>query len=107
MGHNQCRLVLSVEEQFYVAFPLLLLGVSKLKRRVLTPVLVAVLVVSFVSAVYLTESNPILSFYATHTRAWELMAGALVAIHQQKLVGWIGQNRSLTGFCLFSPKPRS
>lgn len=80
---------LSVEEQFYVVFPLLLLGISKVARRMLTPALVAILAASFASAVYLTESNSILSFYATHTRAWELMAGALVAIHQQRLAGWI------------------
>ncbi len=81
---------LSVEEQFYLGFPLLMLGVHRAAPRLLTPVLVTILIASFACAVYLTETNPILSFYATHTRAWELMAGALVAIHQGRLRGWIG-----------------
>ena len=81
---------LSVEEQFYLGFPLLMLGVHRAAPRLLTPVLVTILIASFACAVYLTETNPILSFYATHTRAWELMAGALVALHQDRLRGWIG-----------------
>ena len=77
---------LSVEEQFYLAWPLLLalvlLGVHGVRRR--TPLLAAVLVVgvaaSLWASVHLTPLSAPYSYFGTHTRAWELGLGALVAL---------------------------
>ena len=80
---------LSVEEQFYLVFPLLVIGVQRFAPKLLTWVLLVIFAASFACALYLTETNAVLSFYATHTRAWELMAGALVAIHQKRLRHWL------------------
>jgi peptidoglycan/LPS O-acetylase OafA/YrhL len=72
---------LSVEWQFYLLYPLLLLGlfaVPALRRR-LWIVLWALTAVSFVLAVAMSARNQGWSFYLLPTRAWELLAGSLCA----------------------------
>jgi len=75
---------LSVEEQFYLVWPLVVLLVAAVSARRLRGVLAAVLVVvcaaSFVWAVVQTADAPVLAYYSTLTRAWELGAGALLAV---------------------------
>ncbi len=68
---------LAIEEQFYLAWPLLLLGAHKLRLR---PVLVAgiVLVGSLACNVVLEAKEPGSTFYAPWTRAWELALGAVL-----------------------------
>jgi peptidoglycan/LPS O-acetylase OafA/YrhL len=78
---------LSVEEQFYVFWPLLLgfllLAVRFTRTRPKTAVVVGlttIAVASFAYSVWLTRSQPELAFFSTFTRAWEFAAGALVAV---------------------------
>ena len=79
---------LSVEEQFYLVWPLLLLAaiasgrsVSASGLRLRIGVLVGVVfVASLLLSVYLTNANPTLAYFATPVRAWEFAAGALVAV---------------------------
>jgi peptidoglycan/LPS O-acetylase OafA/YrhL len=72
---------LSVEEQFYVFWPLLMIVVALISRRravvlaVLAIPVVASLVISIVSS-----ANSIISYYGLQTRLWELGAGGLAAI---------------------------
>ena len=40
-----------------------------------------ILAISFISAVILSSTNITLAFYSLHTRAWELMAGAIVGLY--------------------------
>jgi peptidoglycan/LPS O-acetylase OafA/YrhL len=93
---------LSVEEQFYLGFPLLLLAGWKLSRRWrsrrwLTGLLLACLVLSLALELWLSfgqvseipmlgkidalrpGANVQLAFYLPLTRAWEFLAGALTA----------------------------
>lgn len=82
---------LSVEEQFYLVFPaLLLLGWALSKRGVQRP-RQAIMLVSLVSAVsfWLAVARPggltatqlnITGFYSPFTRAWEFAVGALLAL---------------------------
>ncbi|HYW63127.1 MAG TPA: acyltransferase family protein [Bradyrhizobium sp.] len=67
---------LGIEEQFYLVWPWLLLVVPPawFIRFVL-----AVLVSSFALNILLIHGHPSATFYLPVTRAWELMAGALVA----------------------------
>lgn len=67
---------LSVEEQFYLLWPLLLLTV----RRRPVPMLAALAVGSFVLAEWLLQVDAKAAFYQMPARAWELAAGGLVAI---------------------------
>ena len=71
---------LAVEEQFYLIFPLILLLVQRLGVKAHFFSLGFILIISFISAVILSSTNSTLAFYSLHTRAWELMAGALVGL---------------------------
>src|SRR4051812_18336849 len=67
---------LGIEEQFYLVWPWLLLVVP---RRWFVRFVLAVLVASFALNILLIRDYPSVTFYLPVTRAWELMAGALVA----------------------------
>jgi peptidoglycan/LPS O-acetylase OafA/YrhL len=78
---------LSVEEQFYFVWPtlaLLLLGLALRRRwpvrRVLTLLAAVVVLASFTWSVVSTESSPAAAYFSAPARAWELGAGALLAL---------------------------
>jgi peptidoglycan/LPS O-acetylase OafA/YrhL len=78
---------LSVEEQFYAAWPLLLGGIYLVARRfrdrVWTVVRITVaigLLLSLVNALRLASTNLNRAYYGTDTRAYQLLAGALLAL---------------------------
>lgn len=80
---------LAVEEQFYVLFPpLLMLGFALVKRSEKRLVaLVAFFAVSSFSASFLfTKSHPSQAFYFLHTRAFELLTGALLVFVPKSLL---------------------
>ncbi len=77
---------LSVEEQFYVAWPLLLLAATSLfggtvtrRLRAIRVALVVVFVVSLAASILTTAARPGPAYFVTYTRAWEFAAGGLVA----------------------------
>lgn len=79
---------LSVEEQFYIAWPLLFAGGVAAARRlgwsrraVFGALVCAIGVVSFAYSVYITPRNPGLAYFATTTRAWELALGGGLALY--------------------------
>jgi peptidoglycan/LPS O-acetylase OafA/YrhL len=80
---------LGVEEQFYLCWPLLLLVASKLRigsaTRRLAIVVGAVGIVSFVACIAVTSSNQPYAFFLLPTRAWELAAGAGLALGAAQL----------------------
>ncbi|WP_139416363.1 acyltransferase family protein [Agromyces laixinhei] len=78
---------LSVEEQFYLFWPLLMIvaiwaaarsGVGS--RRVLLILLGAVTAASFVHCLVLTAQNSDLAYFSTFTRTWEFGVGGLLAL---------------------------
>lgn len=68
---------LSVEEQFYVIFPILLFVVYRLRSRAVLPVLVAVTVLSFTASEFVVHSDQTGAFFGLPYRLWELMLGGL------------------------------
>jgi peptidoglycan/LPS O-acetylase OafA/YrhL len=77
---------LSVEEQYYVVFPfILMLGIRFARREWFTAALVStILLISLGCAEWAQHQNQAMfAFYLLPTRAWELMAGALVALTPQ------------------------
>ncbi|MDX2469139.1 MAG: acyltransferase family protein, partial [SAR324 cluster bacterium] len=70
---------LSVEEQFYLIFPAVLILCFKFGRKHILTVLLGILLFSFELSVIGGVSFPRASFFMIHTRAWELMAGAILA----------------------------
>ena len=70
---------LSVEEQFYILFPLILLITFKYFRKYLVHILIGGFVVSLGLAEWTSRNYPSVSFYFLHTRMWELLAGSILA----------------------------
>ena len=77
---------LSVEEQFYVLWPLLVMAViaSSIKKKLNSTIwiMVALTIASFVFAIYSSFTNPLFAFYNTFTRIWEFGFGAVLALVQ-------------------------
>lgn len=78
---------LSIEEQFYAVWPLLLIAATLVATRtgrdrdaVLVIGMSAVLVMSFIASALLTVSDPGPAYFWTHTRAWEFALGGLLAL---------------------------
>ncbi|MFD7077977.1 acyltransferase family protein [Nocardioides sp. NPDC059952] len=78
---------LSVEEQFYILWPLLIVAAAFLTRRrperriaAIRGVIAAVLVASFAASVVITATDGAAAYFVTHTRAWEFAVGGLLAV---------------------------
>jgi len=71
---------LAVEEQFYILFPLFLLGLARFWPRHLVGAVGAVALLSFVACLWAMTADPSAAFYLTPFRAWELLVGALLAL---------------------------
>src|ERR1700737_4981596 len=69
---------LGIEEQFYLFWPLIRMLVARLRLSILVAASV-IGIGSFVLNAALIGSNPIAPFYLPFTRAWELLAGAVLA----------------------------
>lgn len=74
---------LGIEEQFYLIFPLLVLGAWRLKAP-LIPILVALGMASLAVCLFLTQIDPTAAFYAPWSRFWELIIGGLLALYINK-----------------------
>ncbi|MGD0559216.1 MAG: acyltransferase family protein [Streptosporangiaceae bacterium] len=78
---------LSVEEQFYLIWPLLFVIAALLTRRyrrvVLTGFVVTLVAASLAYSVYYTRVNPAAAYFVTTTRIWELGVGGLLALLPQ------------------------
>jgi len=70
---------LSVEEQFYILFPIVLLVTFKYFRKYLIHILFLGIVISLGLAEWTSRNHLSTSFYFLHTRMWELLAGSILA----------------------------
>lgn len=93
---------LSVEEQFYLFWPLLIalgLLVWRSKRGLIASMALLTLV-SFAVNLWLTDQDRVVAFYALPTRAWEFGLGALATLKPRGVlrlnrtawlaIGWLG-----------------
>src|SRR4051794_19983668 len=87
---------LAVEEQFYIVWPLLialclLVGRRKHYGKLMVAAIVVISVGTLLASILQTPSDPSLSYFSIHTRAWELGAGALLALvaHHLVMPQWI------------------
>ena len=70
---------LSVEEQFYILFPIVLLITFKYFRKYLIHILILGFVISLGLADWGSRNHPSFNFYVLPTRGWELLAGSILA----------------------------
>lgn len=85
---------LSIEEQFYVFWPLLLFISHKfIKNKTL--IIFLLLVISLTYFLIIRLKDPSLSFYSPFARIWELMLGALLATTPINWFGWSPKNKAI------------
>ncbi len=73
---------LSVEWQFYLLYPIILMGLSRFVKaeRIRLMVIWALTIVSLIACIAFSATNPASTFYLLPFRAWEMLAGGLVAL---------------------------
>ncbi len=76
---------LSVEEQFYILYPTIILVVGRLAVRIslrsrLTVLLALIIGTSYWLSIVQTAARPTVAYFSPFTRAWELALGGLVAV---------------------------
>ena len=76
---------LSVEEQFYILFPIFLILSWRLGKIYVFGIIVAIAAISFLTSEWGWRNQPTANFYLTPTRAWELLAGSIAAFIIQKI----------------------
>lgn len=87
---------LSVEEQFYLVFPVLAILLLKYLRRWLALIIVIFSILSAILFIYGSKNHPDATFYLLPTRAWELGSGAFLAILVNKNASKIQGNQYLS-----------
>ena len=108
--HTQSPLLhywsLSVEEQFYAVWPLLLFGILIVARRVRRPVVLlaagmaTVTVVAFGYSLWHSATNLDAAYFSTFDRVWEFGAGALLCLARDKAAAlpfWVARASSWLG----------
>jgi peptidoglycan/LPS O-acetylase OafA/YrhL len=70
---------LAVEEQFYILYPLFLILLWRLGKKLIILLLAIVAIVSICFAQWATINNPTFNFYLLPTRVFELIIGALIS----------------------------
>jgi peptidoglycan/LPS O-acetylase OafA/YrhL len=96
---------LAIEEQFYLVWPTLILGVTWFQRRhglsvrpVLWIALISLTLGSLALGIHLTDAQPAAAYFSTFGRAWELGLGAALALigtvrlprAMAAAIGWAG-----------------
>jgi peptidoglycan/LPS O-acetylase OafA/YrhL len=71
---------LSIEEQFYVFYPWLLILLSKSSHQLRILAVLVMCLLSFFACAVLVYIKPSATFYLGPTRAWELLFGGLIAL---------------------------
>ncbi|MCU1327985.1 MAG: acyltransferase 3 [Bryobacterales bacterium] len=70
---------LSVEEQFYMLFPVAFLLLNLRAKRYKTLVFATLCGTSLIACIALTHTKPTWAFFLLPTRAWELLTGSMLA----------------------------
>jgi peptidoglycan/LPS O-acetylase OafA/YrhL len=71
---------LAVEEQYYIGFPILLMAIARFAPRWRTGLVMAIAAASLALSIAMQRDTSGFAFYLLPTRAWELFAGACLAL---------------------------
>lgn len=73
---------LSVEFQFYLIYPIIIMALHKYDkmRRHIVPILWSLAFLSLLLCIWSSKADPASAFYLLPQRAWELLAGGIVAL---------------------------
>ncbi|GAA5483640.1 acyltransferase family protein [Haloferula sargassicola] len=103
---------LSVEEQFYLFMPVVVLLLFRFRgRRLVAAAMVAGIVLSLAASVIAVRTERVATFFLLPTRAWELLAGAVLAVVPRPKESfwrtggaWLGLVLVLLPLGLYGPK---
>ncbi|MEO1045702.1 MAG: acyltransferase family protein [Pseudomonadota bacterium] len=112
---------LSVEEQFYIIFPVLLILIWRYRANAALWFLLAIGLTSLAFSEYASRALPMTNFYLLPSRAWELMAGSLCAVFMKSsanrleaigprlggMLGLVGLALVVASNLVFTPETRS
>jgi peptidoglycan/LPS O-acetylase OafA/YrhL len=77
---------LGVEEQYYIAVPLLMWALHRIGTRRVTFIGIAIITIaSFAFCLWAVKAAPRANFYLITSRAWELGSGGLIALGERSL----------------------
>ncbi len=101
---------LSVEWQFYIIYPLLLVAIHKfMSVNAMKVVILLGTLLAFIFCVIATYKWPNGSYYLLPTRAWQMMIGGIAYLYPvtlsqktKKLVEWFGLILIVGSYCLIS-----
>lgn len=97
---------LAVEEQYYLFFPVFLLLIWRWGKRIIFGTLLCITLASLAYAHWLVFKKPETAFYLLTSRIWEMLLGALIAIHisgrnsNETQKKWVGDMASAAGFLM-------
>lgn len=83
---------LSVEEQYYLLFPIAVLVALRF-RFSLAWVMGMAFVASLIACIVVTQTHPLGAFFLAPTRAWELLAGVFIAMYERPWRAALGRWR--------------
>ena len=72
---------LSVEEQFYILYPILFIFILKVFKDRVKFIFYIFIITSVIFSSYMSENHSSFNFYMITNRAWELACGALISIN--------------------------
>ncbi len=105
---------LAVEEQFYFGFPLVLMLVARCRPQWRIAIVAIFALISFALAVKTQADGTGFAFYLLPPRAWELFAGALLALGAVPAVRWLPLRNLISlagvaaiGWAIFSFTPKT
>ncbi len=93
---------LAIEEQFYIVWPILLWALWRFRANFLIAAIV-LFSASFATNIHLSMNDPTAAFYSPISRAWELLAGSMLAYlnrYGPKLHHAYLNTQSISGFLL-------
>ena len=93
---------LSVEEQFYVLFPLVIFLIKDRSNQTRIATIFSLMLASFLYSAYAVHTDVSATFYLTHFRAWELLIGSLLAAEAFPEISrrWIAEAGAAAGLIL-------
>ena len=101
---------LSVEWQFYIIYPIILVLLAKVfSIKTIKSILIVGTVLGFIFCVIATYKWPNLSYYLLPTRAWEMMVGGIAYLYpftvhenRKKVLEWVGLTLIIASYFLIS-----
>ncbi len=95
---------LSVEEQFYILFPIFIFLLFKFYKNKILATIVGIIFISMFLSTYASFNHPGANFYALPSRVWEILFGSIIAyleIFKNKKFVLSKSKNLLTLLCLF------